>query len=57
MPFFEIYKDRVGTYRWRLKAANGEIVAVGEGYSSLSAAENSALHLKRWASTARITFI
>jgi len=33
-PIFEWYKDKVGKYRFRLKAANGEIIAVGEAYSS-----------------------
>ncbi len=29
---FEIYGDRAGEARWRLKAKNGEVVAAGEGY-------------------------
>lgn len=29
---FELYKDGQGFWRWRLKAANGEIIASGEGY-------------------------
>ena len=33
-PVFEWYKDKAGKYRFRLKAANGEIIAVGEGYNS-----------------------
>lgn len=32
--YFEIYKDAKGEYRWRLKAANHEIIAQGEGYTS-----------------------
>ncbi len=32
---FQLYKDRKGEYRWRLRASNGEIIADGnEGYSS-----------------------
>jgi uncharacterized protein len=31
---FEIYKDKKGEFRFRLKATNGEIIAVGEGYST-----------------------
>jgi uncharacterized protein YegP (UPF0339 family) len=27
---FEMYKDPSGRYRWRLKAANGEIISSGE---------------------------
>lgn len=31
---FEIYKDNKGEFRFRLRAANGEIIAVSEGYKS-----------------------
>jgi len=31
---WEVYKDRAGEYRWRLVAANGEIVAASEGYKN-----------------------
>ncbi|NQU09279.1 DUF1508 domain-containing protein [bacterium] len=32
----EIYKDRAGGWRWRLKAGNGEIIAdSGESYTRL----------------------
>ena len=31
-PKFEIYTDKKGEFRYRLKAKNGQIVAVGEGY-------------------------
>ncbi len=33
-PVFEWYKDKAGKYRFRLKAANGETIAVSEGYNS-----------------------
>ena len=34
---FEIFKDASGEFRWRLKAANGQIVAdSGEGYINKS---------------------
>jgi len=29
---FEVYKDKKGEYRFRMKAGNGEIIATGEGY-------------------------
>ncbi len=29
---YEIYKDRRGEWRWRLRARNGEVIASGEGY-------------------------
>jgi uncharacterized protein YegP (UPF0339 family) len=33
-PVFEWYKDKNGRFRFRLKAANGEIIAVSEAYNS-----------------------
>jgi uncharacterized protein YegP (UPF0339 family) len=31
---FEIYKDRAGYWRWRLRDTNGKIIATpGEGYN------------------------
>ena len=34
MTKFQIYKDRKGEYRWRLRARNGEIIAdSNEGYT------------------------
>jgi len=33
-PQFEITKDVAGEYRFRLRAPNGEIIAVSEGYKS-----------------------
>jgi uncharacterized protein YegP (UPF0339 family) len=35
---FELYKDAQGKYRFRLKAGNGEIIAVGEAYESKASA-------------------
>ncbi|MBP5552808.1 MAG: YegP family protein [Spirochaetales bacterium] len=33
-PKYEIYKDKAGEFRFRLKASNGQIIAVGEGYTA-----------------------
>ena len=33
-PKFEIYLDKAGEYRYRLKATNGQIIAVGESYKA-----------------------
>lgn len=34
-PYFQVYADRKGEHRWRLRAANHRIIAEsGEGYSS-----------------------
>jgi hypothetical protein len=37
---FELYQDGRGEYRFRLKAGNGEIIAVSEGYKSKAGALN-----------------
>jgi len=36
---FEVYEDRAGKFRFRLKAANGQVVASGEAYEAKSAAK------------------
>ena len=33
-PKFEVYADKAGEFRFRLKAGNGQIIAVGEGYKA-----------------------
>lgn len=37
---FELYKDKAGEYRFRLKAGNGEIILASEGYKQKSSALN-----------------
>ena len=39
-PKFEMYKDKAGEFRFRLKAGNGQIIATSESYSTKSACEN-----------------
>lgn len=38
---FELYSDKAGKFRFRLKAGNGEVIAVGEAYESKAAALNA----------------
>ena len=54
MPIIEVYTDRIGGHRWRLKAGNGEIVAISEGYSTRYNAKRSAESVKLWADLATI---
>jgi uncharacterized protein len=37
---FEIYEDKAGEYRFRLKAGNGENILASEGYTSKSSCMN-----------------
>ncbi|HEX3813828.1 MAG TPA: DUF1508 domain-containing protein [Mycobacteriales bacterium] len=48
MAKFEVYKDTRGEYRWRLKSANGQVIATGgEGYTNKSGVENGIQAVKR----------
>lgn len=51
---FELYKDAAGKFRFRLKAGNGEIIAVGEAYESKAAAMNGIDSVKRNAPDAAV---
>ena len=39
-PKYELYTDKSGEYRFRLKAVNGEIILASEGYKSKAGAKN-----------------
>ena len=39
-PKFELYTDKAGEFRFRLKATNGEIIAASEGYKAKESCEN-----------------
>jgi len=50
-PKFEVFRDRAGEYRFRLKAKNGEIIAAGNPYkrkkccvSGVKSVQNNALN-------------
>jgi uncharacterized protein YegP (UPF0339 family) len=35
---FELFKDKAGKYRFRLKATNGQVIATGEAYETRASA-------------------
>ena len=51
---FEVFTDKAGEFRFRLKAPNGEIIAVGEGYSSKASCLNGIESVKKNAPTAPV---
>jgi hypothetical protein len=51
---FELFTDAAGKFRFRLKAGNGEIIAVGEAYESKAAALNGIDSVKRNAADAAV---
>jgi len=53
-PKFEWYKDKVGKFRFRLLAANGEKIAVSEAYSSKDGCMNGIESVKKNAPIAKI---
>ena len=53
-PKFEIYTDKAGEFRFRLKARNGEIIATGEGYKTKAACLNGVESIRKNAPDAQI---
>jgi uncharacterized protein YegP (UPF0339 family) len=51
---FEVFTDKAGKFRFRLKAANGQIVAASEAYESHSAAKEGCKAVQRAAKDAPI---
>ena len=49
-PKFEIYLDKAGKYRYRLKARNGELICASEGgYASKDSCKKGIASLAKWA--------
>lgn len=44
---FEIYKDKAGEFRFRLKAGNGQTILAGEGYKAKSGCLNGVESVKK----------
>ncbi len=53
-PKFEVYNDKSGEFRFRLKATNGQIIATSEGYKALAGCMNGLESVKKNAPDAKI---
>ncbi len=53
-PKFEVYKDKAGEFRFRLKASNGQVIAVGEGYKTEKNCLNGIASIKKNAPGAEV---
>lgn len=54
-PKYEIYLDKADKYRYRLRARNGELIAVSEeGYASKDGCKKGIESLIKWSKTAEI---
>ncbi|MHC1558184.1 YegP family protein [Actinomycetospora sp. C-140] len=51
---FEVYEDKAGKFRFRLKASNGQIVASGEAYETRAAAKKGCESVQKAAQGAPI---
>ena len=53
-PKFEVYMDKAGEFRFRLKATNGQVIATSEGYKALASCMNGIESVKKNAVDAQV---
>ena len=53
-PKFEMYEDKAGEFRFRLKATNGQVIAVSEGYTAKAGCLNGIESVQKNAPVAEI---
>ena len=53
-PKFEVYTDKAGEFRFRLKAKNGQIIAVSEDYTTLRKCLNGVASVQKNAPDASV---
>lgn len=53
-PKYELYTDKAGEYRFRLKARNGEVIAVSEGYVAKASCLNGIESVRKNAPEAEV---
>ncbi len=46
-PKFEIYTDKAGEFRFRMKAKNGQIIATSEGYKAMKSCQNGIASIRK----------
>ena len=51
---FEVYEDKSGKFRFRLKAGNGQVVASGEAYETKASALKGCEAVQRAAEGAKV---
>ena len=56
-PQFEVYTDKAGEFRFRLKATNGQIIAVSEGYTAKASCLNGIESVKKNAPDAAVEVV
>ncbi len=56
-PKFEVYKDKAGEYRFRLRAKNGQNILSGEGYGTKASCLNGIASIGKNAPEADIVLV
>lgn len=56
-PKFEVYTDKAGEFRFRLKATNGQIIAASEGYTAKASCLNGIESVKKNAPDAAVEVV
>lgn len=57
-PKFEIYMDKAGKFRYRLRAKNGELICISEdSYASKASCKQGVESVAKWSATAEIVVI
>lgn len=56
-PKYELYQDKAGEFRFRLKAGNGEIIGKSEGYKAKASAKKGIASIGKNAPEAAIVVI
>ena len=56
-PKYELYKDKAGEFRFRLKASNGEIIGKSEGYKAKASARKGIASIAKNAPDAPVVVI
>lgn len=51
---FEVYQDKAGKFRFRLKASNGQVIATGEAYESKAACLKGVASVQKNAGDAKV---
>ena len=55
-PKYEVYADKKGQFRFRLKAKNGQIIATSEAYKELKSCLNGIASVKKNAPESKVVF-
>ena len=53
-PKFEVYTDKAGEFRFRLKATNGQVIATSEGYKKMASCLKGIESVKKNAVDAKV---